>query len=368
MRILFVTQVRLDRPHGGPRHVLAVARAWADAGHEVTLLAPGERPDHPGLTNIVTRGRAPGARLELELAVRVGQLVRSKRPDVAYVRLSATSSAVPLAMAAARVPFLTELNGRLLDELAALGRSERAIAAVGWMQRRIAARAFANVSVEPKIGRHARERLGYREVHVVLNGADVSAATPGDRGEARQRLGLSDTKSALLVFAGTLAPELRLDLLAAALKPLDATLLVAGDGPARARLEALAAADPKIRYLGPRPHAEAIDLLRAADLCINVRDGDMGMKALEYAAVGRRFVAFAVEGSERLTQLYPDHAAAFLVEARSPAALTRAIEAGLAEERRGPLPSEAVAVARDRVSWRRTADAIAELLAAAVST
>ncbi|MCK6552290.1 glycosyltransferase, partial [Myxococcota bacterium] len=52
MKILFVTQVVVDRPHGGPRHVLAVARELAALGHDVTLLAPGDEPPVPGVKRL----------------------------------------------------------------------------------------------------------------------------------------------------------------------------------------------------------------------------------------------------------------------------------------------------------------------------
>jgi glycosyltransferase involved in cell wall biosynthesis len=362
MRILFVTQVVLDRPHGGPRHVLAVARAWGAAGHAVRLLAPGDEPASPGLERIRPPGGArPGARLEARQAVSTAREVRRSRPDVAYVRLSATSSLVPATLAALRVPFVTELNGRLLDELRLLGRPEPAVRAVQLVERAIARGAFATVAVEAKIGRHARDALGARDVRVVENGADLSVATPGDRAAARRRLDLPEDRP-VLAFAGTLAPELRLDLLLDAIGRLPGAplLVVMGDGPQAARLEG--APSERVRWLGPRPHAEAIDLLRAADVCVNVRDGDLGMKALEYAAVGRRFVAFRVEGGERLEGLYPGHRAAFLVDARSADALARALEDALREEARAPLPPAAVEAARAEVGWERTARRIAAIL------
>lgn len=365
MRILFVTQVVLDRPHGGPRHVLSVARAWCQAGHEVELVAPGREPPEPGLERLrPPAGMGPGARLEAVLAGLSVWAVRRRPPDVAYVRLSATSSAVPLTLASLGVPFVTELNGRLLDELRLLGRSELALRVVAGAQRVIASRAFALVAVEQKIGRHARDALWARDVRVIENGADLSVATPGDRVTARERLGLPLDRT-ILAFAGTLVPELRLDLLLEARSQLPGSpmLVLAGDGPARSVVEAASTESEAVRWLGARPHAEAVDLLRAADVCVNVRDGDLGMKALEYAAVGRRFVAFRVEGAERLEGLYPHHRAAFLVEERSAEALAVGICAALQEEgAQGPLPASAVEEARSEVGWERTAGRITQVL------
>lgn len=367
MRILYVTQVVLDRPHGGPRHVLSVVRHLREQGHEVLLLAPGHDTPLPGVQRMrPPSALQPGVRMESVLAARAAEAVVRWRPDVAYVRLSASSSFIPLALWALRVPVVVELNGRLIEELRKLGRSPTAVAVVRFNLRRVVERVHTLVAVEPKIGRHATEVLNAPRVVVIENGADVDAATPGPRAEARARLGLAPP-GPLLTFAGTLVPELRLDLLFEVMadRP-DLSLVLAGDGPQRDRVAA-AAAGPfgrRLRWLGAVPHATAVDCLRAADVCVNVRDGDLGMKSFEYAAVGRRFVNFDVEGVERLTTLFPGHEAVHLVRERTKEGLLRAITGALdAERSRGPLPAPAVEAVRGRVGWGHTARRIAELLA-----
>jgi glycosyltransferase involved in cell wall biosynthesis len=370
MRILFVTQVMLDRPFGAPRHVLAVARELARLGHDVTLVAPG-RASAPGVRRVhPPASLAAGARMEAALAALVfAEMVRS-RPDVAYVRLSASSSLVPLACRVARLPYVVELNGRILDELAHLGRPEPVIELVRASLAAAIRGARALVAVSEKIGRHAVEALGAREASIIPNGADLDAATPGDRDRAKAALGLP-SEIRLVTMVGSLAPELRLDLLAEAHRKLSGTgLLVVGDGPGATFVQAMRAAtrpSSPVIFFGPRPHAEAILAIRAAHACVNVRDGDLGMRGLEYAAVGRRQVAFEVEDSDRIADLYPeDLRAVILVRERSAPALRRAIEVALdAEAVLGPLPGDAVERARARIGWGHTAAQIAAVLEAA---
>lgn len=377
MKLLFVTQVVVDRPHGGPRHVLAVARELATLGHDVTLLAPGDEPPTPGVRRLRAPavpawipglgGRAigPGLRLEALHAARVAEHVRRDRPDVAYVRVSATSSLVPATLAALGVPYVLELNGRILAELGELGRAPAAVAAVKAALVPVFAGACAVVAVEDKIGRHATDALGAKHVVVIENGADLSAATPGDRAAARAELGL-DRSGRYVAFTGTLVPELRLDLLFDALGALPGvTLVAAGGGPQEAALAAAAKAH-RIVALGVVPHAKAVAVIRAADVCVNVRDGDLGMKCLEYAAIGRRIVTLRLEGTERLEALYPGLEAVHLVDERSGPAIARAIEAALdAEARLGPLPARAIDEARRTLGWDQTARRISEVLEAA---
>lgn len=365
MRILFVTQVMLDRPFGGARHVLAVAAELSELGHEVTLLAPGiEANPSPQVRRIRPPAHLmPGAKLEVALAALALKESLVRRPDVAYVRISATSSAVALALKAARIPVILELNGRILAEMKLLGRSKAAVALVQVALRAVVASAKALVAVEARIGRHATEALGARNVHVIENGADIRNATPGDRSEARTALKLPQDAQ-IVAFAGTLVPELRLDLLIEAIEGLpDVHLVVAGDGPAMGRLSAaLSPLEGRLTLLGARSHEDAIQLLRAANVCVNVRDGDMGMKCLEYAALGRRFVAFEVEGADRLKALYPTTPAAYLVESRSADALAGALTSALDAEKAGPLPKAEVDAARAVVGWDRTAAEIAAVL------
>jgi glycosyltransferase involved in cell wall biosynthesis len=366
LRILFVSQVVLDRPHGGARHVAAVARELQKLGHEVTLAAPGQEPEEHGIRRIrPPKALGPGLRLESALAYLVQREIRRRRFDVAYVRISATSSLVPIALFERGLPIVLELNGRILDELRALGRSALAIKTVRRSLRTVVGLSRALVAVEPKIGRHAESELGARRVVVIENGADLDRARPGDRQEARRALGL-DPKGRYLAFTGTLVPELRLDLLLSALSDLEGiALIVAGGGP---QTNVLEDAKQKIVALGVVPHERAILAIRAADVCVNVRDGDLGMKCFEYAAVGRRLVTFDVEGAERLAALYPGLNAIHLVKTRSAEALKAAIARALeAEATEGPLPAAAIEEARKRIGWDHTARRIAEVLARCAS-
>jgi len=365
MKLLFVTQVPLDRPFGGARHVSAVARELARLGHEVTLLAPGADEPAQGVERVrPPRGLGPGARLEAVLAALAVHTVRRRRPDVAYVRISASTSLIPIVLAARRVPIVLELNGRILDELRERARPAWAIALVKRSLTTVTRLSRAMVAVEPRIGRHAEQELSAGNVVVIENGADLDAATPGDRRTARQRLGLDDQKQ-YVAYAGTLAPEQRFDLLLEAQEQLRSfTLLVAGAGPQTERLER-ARRDRDIELLGVVPHATAIETIRAGNICVNVREGDLGMKCFEYAACGRRFVAFGGEGTERLEALYPGLDAVHLVGEKSAAAVAHAVERALTAERtRGPLPPDAITNARATIGWDRTARRIAEVLSA----
>jgi glycosyltransferase involved in cell wall biosynthesis len=365
MKILFATQVDLDQPSGAARHVAALSGALAGLGHRVTLLAPGQTR----IAGVAQRrpwpALGPGARLELALAaLALGEVLRD-RPEVALIRLSASSSALPLALAAAGIPLVLELHGPILDQLAARGRSPAWVRAVQVNLRMAVKLARAVVVPSPALAAHVTDRLGGAAVHLVPNGVELEEVVPGDRRQARAQLGLP-LEGQLVTLVATLTPELRLDLLAEAMEALpEATLVIVGDGAQRPRVERMAEGSPRVRYLGPRPHAEAVRAIQAADVCVNPHDKDLTLKGLEYAAVGRRQACFRVPGLERLEALYAGLAAVHVAPTASAPALREAIAAALeAEAREGPIAAGAIQRARAALGWARTAEALAALLSA----
>lgn len=366
MRILYVTHVDTDQSHGASRHVIGVTKGLASLGHEVRLIAPGSIAI-PGVKRVPGAGRFhAGAKAEAAFAALAVATAAWFRPHAVYVRISASTSLVPMSLSV-RLPVVLELNGPILDEMARMGRGEDRIRIVRSLLQIAIARSRAVVAASDNVGRYATEELNAGNVVVIPNGADLDVATPGDKLAARRELKMPE-RGKVVTMVGTLVPELRLDLLSEAHRKLPGTaLLVAGDGPKADMLEAMAMTtrpSSPVVYIGPVPHEKAILAIRAADVCVNVRDGDLGMKGLEYAAVGRRQVAFRMEGSDRLAALYPPElAAVHLVDERSGIALRKALEDALdAEERLGPLPPEAIEKARAKLGWVDKAERVAALL------
>jgi glycosyltransferase involved in cell wall biosynthesis len=103
---------------------------------------------------------------------------------------------------------------------------------------------------------------------VLPNPAPEVPALP-ERTQLRSELGLEGD---VLVFAGRLGPQKAVGLLLSALVEVPAvTLVVAGDGPERARLERRAGElglDGRVRFLGSVPRDTVLRLFRAADASI----------------------------------------------------------------------------------------------------
>lgn len=365
LRILYVTQVRLDQPQGAARHVIAVVRELAKLGHSILLVAPSQAGlQIPGVQAFEPRSSKPGMRMELAMVEALPNLVRNFQPDVALVRLSPSGFLGPQLLRALRVPVVVELNGPTLDELLAAGRPPKLVQGLGVVLR-LALRGVPIVAVSPTLARYAKRVFGSLEVEVVENGADLEQAQPWDRLAARRHLGLPP-EARILAFAGSFVPEQRFDLLFEAHRQLDGTLLVlAGGGPQAPRVEAYARelGPDRVRSLGVLSHADAIALLSAADLAVDVREGHLGMKSRELLALGRRFVIFDFEGVDALARLYPGLQVVHAVREHSATGLRAALVEGFeAERQHGPVPEVARLAARRHLGWDRTARELALIL------
>jgi glycosyltransferase involved in cell wall biosynthesis len=145
--------------------------------------------------------------------------------------------------------------------------------------------------------------IGYgvrRPIEVLMTGVSIPpVASAAARRAARARLGLAGSASVLL-FAGRIAREKNLDLLLAALEILrrrrpEVELVIAGDGPDRARTEELArelGLANRVRFLGWVPHPEIESCYRAADIFVSASLTEtQGLALLEAMASGSPVVA-----------------------------------------------------------------------------
>lgn len=144
---------------------------------------------------------------------------------------------------------------------------------------------------------HLRELGVNTRIVVVPSGIDVAHFESGRRDEVlRARIGGESGSVAL--FVGRLAKEKSLDVLLHAVaraKRDDLTLVMAGDGPAREELEALAAAlgiTARVRFLGAVERAQLPDLYASADAFVFPSTSEtQGLVLAEALAAGLPVIA-----------------------------------------------------------------------------
>lgn len=185
--------------------------------------------------------------------------------------------------------------------------------------------AFVAVSAEGRRRMLEIERIPARDVVLIPNG--VPALPRGDGAAVREQLGIP-AATTLVGSVGHLRPEKAYEVLIAALPLLSdpaAALLIAGEGPERARLQELAAdlgvAD---RVHLPGARSDVADVLDALDVAVCCSDFEGGpLSVMEYMGAGLPIVATDVGG---LPELIVDGETGLLVRPRDPAGLAAAID------------------------------------------
>ncbi|MBI5499526.1 MAG: glycosyltransferase [Deltaproteobacteria bacterium] len=348
MRLLLISQDFSPAVGGVQTYADRMALAFSRR-HEVTVLAPAARgaAEHDaGLPYPVLRWPSGGAKArgpvtarfptgigETRVAHRAGESAGSRRLPAAASLLdgpvqnlltSGFGAVVPLALplaawrTGARVAFhaqvataaaaMLAVRWRLLDRyyVAAHGR-EVLWAPLGAPQRAWRRAVFSGAAAVFAVSRFTAEAvraLGVpaERIAVVPNGVDRTRFRPVDPSELRRRLGLAGRR--VVLSAGRLVPRKGVDTLLEAFGVVhavlaDAVLVIAGEGPDRERLEAMAVARRvPVRFLGRVPDEELPALYGMADVfALAAREepgGDaegFGLVLLEAAACGTPCVA-----------------------------------------------------------------------------
>lgn len=216
--------------------------------------------------------------------------------------------------------------------------------------RRALAGAAGIVAVSAALA-EALGRLGIarERVRVLRNGVDLKLFRPVDRAAARAALGLTRTT---LLSVGHLIERKGHHRVIETLTLLPACdLLIVGEGPERANLEALAAAHGlagRVRFLGACPHDALADIYGAADLLVlaSSREGWANV-LLEAMACGTPVVASPVWGNPEVVR---EAAAGVVAQNNTPESLADAIEALLAS----PPERGATRAYAERFGWDET--------------
>jgi glycosyltransferase involved in cell wall biosynthesis len=339
LRILY--HHRIAAADGMRVHVNELVSALEAQGHVVRVVGPTAEAGEAGATSRLEglaeafRRWLPSAVYEgLELVynvpayLRLSAAARAFRPDVLYERYNLFLLAGLVLKRRLGVPMLLEVNAPLADERAAFGGL-----ALRDLARRCEAAlwrgADAVLPVTEVLARQVRAvRGGGRGVHVAPNGAEPRRPDPAAALRVRARLGLPKDAVVLgfvgfvrawhgLVWAVEVLPRLP-----------QAHLVVVGDGPGLADLEALArrlGVVDRVRLLGRVPHGEVTAHAAAFDIALQPAATAYAspLKLFEYMALGKAIVA---PDQPNLREVLADGRDALLFAPGSQPAFARALE------------------------------------------
>ena len=218
---------------GGQNQALLTAKGMLERGHEARLVAIrnsplAQRATHAGIEVHEVAAGAKRSRAALLLR----KLLSENRFDVVHANEPHALTAAWFAGAHKRVPVVASRRVAYPLKKNALARSRYLKAS-----RILAVSQFVAASV-------SQSGIPADKVELVYEGVEVPAAvTPEGRGRARQRWGVAANER-LLGCVGYLLPEKGQESILRALPEVrgkfpETRLLLAGDGPCRARLEGL---------------------------------------------------------------------------------------------------------------------------------
>ena len=296
MRVAQVANFYGPRSGGLRTAVDRLGAEYCTAGHEVFLIVPGSTATHTTLASGVTRITVPARQIPFTGGYRavmpapVITLLEQLVPDAIEVsdrftlrslgRWGARQGVTTVMISHER---LDRLTGQLLPK-----RLARRVADVA--NRRTAAN-YDTVLCTTGFAREEFDRIGATNVMTVPLGVDLEIFHP-DRFCTRTRSRWAAPGQVLLVHCGRLSVEKRADRSIDALAALrdsgvDARLVIAGDGPMRARLQRQAAQLP-VDFTGFIDSRDAVaTLLASADVALAPGPHEtFGLAALEALACG----------------------------------------------------------------------------------
>lgn len=187
--------------------------------------------------------------------------------------------------------------------------ARRELATLREWDRAAAARVDDIVGISRFIAERIRVAYG-REASVIHPPVDVAAFTPGG------------PKEDFYVVVSRLVPYKRVDAVVEAFRAMPGRrLVVIGDGPQRAAIEARRPAN--VRLLGHAPHEAVLDHLRRARAFLFAGEEDFGIAPVEAMACGTPVIALARGG---LLETVVEGETGTFFDEPSPAAIAAAVE------------------------------------------
>jgi phosphatidylinositol alpha-mannosyltransferase len=326
MRIVQISPYSWDAPGGVQVHVGQLSRHLRERGHDVLVLAPGDRPGFREDARIVGRPYAVhvnGSVARLCFSRRSSRVVRKAleifRPDVIHVHDPLTPSTAMLGVIHRNAPVVATFHSYFARD----HFEGRIYTAIAPLLKPVWRRVSRRLAVSEAARHSVCSRMGDAPVEIVPNGADVEIFA-----EAKPATDLPPGRR--LLFVGRLEPRKGFPVAVRAFAQLaadypDLHLIVVGDGEQRGAIDSLPpAVRERVRMLGKVSYEALPTYHRAADIFVSPATGSesFGIVLVEAMAAGLPLVASDIAGYREVAR---QESEGLLVQPSDPTALAAGV-------------------------------------------
>jgi glycosyltransferase involved in cell wall biosynthesis len=297
MRIGFFTDTFLPQRNGVVTSLLEFGREFSMRGHEVHVFCPKTSVRKVSGMRVHSY---PSVRFrpypEYKIAVPRGK-DRAPELDVVHTHSPFSMGVFGLRVAKhqglPRVSTFHTLLSEYLDYVFRIGK--RLMKGVTWRWCRFFYNRHDAVVVPSRaMLRILRERGVSKPIKIIPTGIDTERFRPVPQRVARKRLGLK-AKGKIFLYLGRLGYEKKIEVIIQAMARVEATLLVAGRGPALRSLKALVRREglgARVKFVGFVPEGLKPLYLSAADATVIASESEtQGIVPLESMACGTPVIA-----------------------------------------------------------------------------
>jgi glycosyltransferase involved in cell wall biosynthesis len=313
MRVAVVTETWPPEVNGVATTLARMVQGLHNRGHDIELVRPRQATDdaatavsRDGFGEVLTRGlpipRYPHLRLGVPARHRLTRRWSTQRPDIVHIATEGPLGwSALLAATRLKLPVASDFRTNFHTYSDYYG--------VGWLRTPIASylRKFHNRAgctlVPTEALRCELESLGFRRVGVVSRGVDRMQFRPDRRSDALRAGWGVGADDLVVACVGRLAPEKNLATVELAFEAIrarrpDARLLLVGDGPLRAELQARW---PDALFAGQRRGEDLAAHYASADLFLFASQTEtFGNVTTEAMASGLPVVAFDYAAAAQL--------------------------------------------------------------------
>jgi len=310
MRILYISDVNFSSENAPPIHVKAIVNNLSKLGNKMFLIA--QKTGNIGIRAKIKYLRTTRINVlkaivfNLKLFFILPKYIKKNKIDAIYTRQSGSLIAPTIVSWLFSIPFLTEVNGNMEEEMIELDKHRFFIKINNFVEELSYNIAKKIIVMTPNLKRYLikKYKIQSRKIIVIENGVDSEILKPLEKNLCKSKLKLNKNYY-YLCYVGNFTPWQGLESLIKSFKESSISfpnikLLLIGDGKLKDNLVRLSkdyGLENKVIFVGKVKHKLISYYIGSSEICFapftkerNKRMGNSAFKIYEYASCGKPII------------------------------------------------------------------------------